>query len=217
MIENILFDLDGTLSASALGITNSVLYALEKSGVDTSSITPQSLLKFIGPPLQASFQEFYHFSQEETLQAIVYYREYFNEKGIYENEVYPGVPEMLDTLKKSGKSLFVATSKPTFFAKKILENDNLSHFFLEIVGSPMEKNSYTKSDIIKEVLENNCLSPANCVMVGDREHDIFGGHENNIKTIGVLYGYGSLDELTVVKADRIAKDTQDLTQILLSM
>lgn len=217
MIQNILFDLDGTLSESAVGIINSVLYALEKMEIDTSDIVPQSLLKFIGPPLKTSFQESYNFSQEEIAQAIVYYREYFNESGIYQNEIYPGVPEMLSTLQKSGKSLFVATSKPEFFAKQILENDKLSHFFAQIVGSPLEENSCTKSDIIKMVLDNNHLDPNTCIMVGDREHDIFGGHENHMKAVGVLYGYGSLDELNAVKADYIAKDTNELTQILLSL
>lgn len=217
MIQNILFDLDGTLSESAVGITNSVLYALDKMGIDTSDTTSESLLKFIGPPLQSSFQEFYHFSQEDAAKAVVYYREYYNKKGIFQNDVYPGIPEMLKTLKANDKSLFVATSKPEFFAKQILENDNLANFFIQIAGAPLNESGCTKSDIIRTVLDTNHLDPADCIMVGDREHDIFGGHENHIKAIGVLYGYGSLEELEAVKSDYIAKDTSELTQILLSL
>lgn len=217
MTKNILFDFDGTLSDSGKSITNSVLHALEKSGIDISDLSQKELEKFIGPPLHQSFQDFYGFSQQQSAQAVAHFREYFNEKGIFENEMYVGIPDMLKTVKDSGYNLYIATSKPQVYAKQILNDFGIDHFFTDIVGSDLSEKSSNKTEIIKAVLANNSLTPETCIMVGDREHDIFGAHQCNMKAIGVLYGFGDLPELEAVKADHIVATIPKLTELLITL
>lgn len=215
MIKNILFDLDGTLSDSGKSITESVAYALEKSGIDRSSFSLKDLEKFIGPPLQQSFQTFYGFSKEETMQAVDFFREYFNKIGILQNEMYSGVPQMLQSLQTLGYTLYVATSKPEIYAQKILEDFGIAHFFLDIVGSSLSHNAdSSKITIIRTVLTNHSLLPETCIMIGDREHDIFGAHQCGMKAIGVLYGFGDKEELEAVNADYIVSTVPELTALL---
>lgn len=193
MYKYLLFDLDGTLTDPGLGITNSVMYALQKFGIKVEDRT--SLYKFIGPPLRDSFEAFYGFSREDSELAVQYYREYFKDKGLYENEVYDGIEDLLIQLKERDRTLLVATSKPEPFAIKILQHFNLYDYFDFVAGATMDETRNNKADIIQYALESYNIEKSSAVMIGDRDHDIIGAKENNLDSIGVLYGYGSRDEL----------------------
>lgn len=209
----ILFDLDGTLTEPAEGITNSVKYALEK--YEILGVTTEELLKFIGPPLQDSFMEFYHFSEEDAIKAVAYYREYFSEKGIFENKVYDGIPELLDNLKQKGKKLYVATSKPEKFTNQILEHFDLAKYFDFVAGATMDNSRTKKADIIAYALEHIQLEDCDkVIMVGDRHHDIDGAIANQIDSIGVLYGYGTKEELTKAGATYIVSSIEELENLI---
>ena len=211
-MNTILFDLDGTLTDPALGITNAVSYALKHYGIDEDY---QNLLRFIGPPLVDSFMEYYGFDQEKAQEAIVYYREYFSDKGLFENVVYDGMENFLAALKDKGYILAVATSKPEEFAKKILDHFHLSHYFTEICGATMDSSRSKKGDVIAYALDQLKISdPNTAIMIGDRQHDIVGAHQNQLKAIGVLYGYGDEAEMKEYQADYIAKDLKELMDIL---
>lgn len=210
----ILFDLDGTLTESAEGITNSVKYALEKYGI--SGVTTEELLKFIGPPLQDSFIEFYHFSEEDAIKAVAFYREYFSEKGIFENRVYDGIPELLGKLKQKGKKLFVATSKPEKFTNRILEHFDLAKYFDFVAGATMDNIRTKKADIIAYILEHIPSEDFDkVIMIGDRHHDIEGAIANQIDSIGVLYGYGTKEELTKAGSTYIASSIEELENLII--
>ena len=212
MYKTVLFDLDGTLTDPGLGITNSVAYALKKYGIEVSD--REKLYSFIGPPLNDSFKKCYGFSDEKAMEAIMYYREYFSDKGIFENEVYDGIKELLRRVKESGRKIVLATSKPEEFALRILEHFELTEFFDVVAGASMDEKRNKKGDVIKYALEKGCLTPEDAVMIGDREHDIFGAQENGIDTIGVLYGYGSRDELEKAGAMHIAETVDDVYTLL---
>lgn len=209
----ILFDLDGTLTDSKLGITNSVRYALEKYNIMVKNL--DELEAFIGPPLLDSFQEIYLFDEEKAKESIKYYREYFSKQGIFENTVYPKVPKLLKELKKLNKTLIVATAKPTVFAKKILEHFNLSQYFSAIVGSNLDGTRTSKSEVIDFVLSTiPNISKKNIVMIGDRKHDILGARENGLNSIAVTYGYGTNEELKKAEPTYFADSIEELLQIL---
>ncbi len=205
--QNILFDLDGTLTDSGPGIINSVAYALDKMGIDFDR---NNLSRFVGPPLWDSFEIFCGLTKTEADQAVSCYREYYADRGIFENTVYPGIVELLDNLTQSGKSLFVATSKPEHFAKIVLDHFDLSKYFQFIGGSEMGGGRATKSEVITYVLEKGKINAADSVMVGDREHDIIGAKANNLKSIGVLFGYGSKEELLKAGADYICGTADEI-------
>ena len=169
--ETILFDLDGTLTDPGLGITNSVMFALERFGIHESD--RQKLYPFIGPPLWDSFMRFYGMSREEADRAVTVYREYYADRGLFENTVYPGIPQMLEDLRVQGKTLAVATSKPEGFSVKILEHFGLAKFFDRIAGASMDQSRSRKADVIRYALsELPQADPRTTVMVGDREHDV---------------------------------------------
>ena len=191
--QYILFDLDGTLTDPKLGITKSVAYALKSYGIQVDDL--DSLLKFIGPPLQESFVKYYGFSEEQGAEAVEKYREYFKPYGIYENKVYDGVENMLTELVKCGKKVILATSKPTVFANVILEYFHLDKYFTCAVGSELDGSRVKKGEVITEALRQAGVTDKSlAVMIGDREHDILGAKENGIDSIGVLYGYGDRAE-----------------------
>ncbi|CAK7067477.1 MAG: 5'-nucleotidase [Parabacteroides sp.] len=211
----ILLDLDGTITDPAEGITKSVEYALNHFGIGVED--RKALYPFIGPPLYDSFREFYNFTDGQAKEAIVKYRERFAETGIYENKLYEGINDFLEAANLQGKSLMLATSKPTIFAKRILDYFNLSKYFSFVAGSGLDGSFYTKGDVIRHVLETNKLNnPSAIVMVGDRKHDIIGAKENNIDSIGVLYGYGDRKELEKAGANYIVNDIAGLRNKLLS-
>lgn len=206
MYKYVLFDLDGTLTDSSPGITNSVAYALEKFGIN--DYNKQDLRKFIGPPLVNSFMEFYGFDEDKALLGVEYYREYFRDRGIFENSVYEGVVPMLEMLKGDGKIVVLATSKPEEFAIRILEHFGLAKYFDYVAGASMDGSLSKKSDVIGVAFERAGIGPdekPEAIMVGDRRHDIEGAAINGIDSIGVLYGFGSLEELTAAGATYIAE------------
>ena len=212
--EYILFDLDGTITDSGEGITKSVQYALKYFDILVNNL--EDLRKFIGPPLKESFKEYYKFDEEKANIALVKYREYYADKGIYENDLYDGIIEVLDKLKENGKIIILATSKPEVYANKILEYFKIDKYFTFVAGSDFEETRVKKGDVIKYALEGAKISDlSKFIMVGDREHDIIGAKENNIKSIGVLYGFGDVIELTQARAEYIVNNTNELLNILL--
>ncbi len=210
--NSILFDLDGTLTDPKEGITKSVAHALGWFQIAVEDL--DTLCKFIGPPLKDSFMEYYGFTSEDATIAIEKYRDYFEIKGIFENKVYPGIVSLLRTLKESGKQLFVATSKPEVFARRILEHFQLETYFDDIVGSELDGTRVRKGDVIAHVLEkNNLRNRDKILMVGDRKHDVIGAKEQGIDCVGVLYGYGNRKELEEAGADYISKNIEELIQV----
>lgn len=210
----ILFDLDGTLVDSGLGITNSVMYALKKYGIEVTDRA--SLYKFVGPPLHKSFEMFYGFSPEKAMQAVEYYREYYRDKGVYEVTVYEGIEDTLKSLLSAGKTLIVTTSKPEYFAKQVLEYIGLAKYFKMIAGSNLDGSRTVKSEVISYALEQcNVTDLSKVIIVGDREHDVLGGKEIGIDSVGVLYGYGSEEELKNAGATYLAELAKDITNKLL--
>lgn len=215
MYNTILFDLDGTLTDPGMGITNSVAYALEKYNI--KNVDRTELYKFIGPPLKDSFMQFYEFSEADAMQAIEYYREYFRDKGIFENVVYENIERMLYELKQAGKEVILATSKPEEFAVRILEHFELLKYFDYVAGATFDGTRSKKADVIRYALENRRReSLSDVVMVGDREHDIIGANENGIASIGVMYGYGCREEFEKYGATYIVETTEDLLEVLMS-
>jgi len=213
MYKTILFDLDGTLTDPKPGITKSVQYALSKMGIEEEDL--EKLTPFIGPPLIASFKEFYQLTEEEAKEALQYYRERFSKVGLYENAVYEGIKELLGALQGQGKILYVATSKPTVFSVKILEHFGLLHYFTGVIGSELDGTRVEKSEVIAAVLseiENPELD--SILMVGDRKFDILGAKENKIAVIGVAYGYGGHAELEEAKPNYIITTVTELKKIL---
>lgn len=214
MYDIILFDLDGTLTDPKPGITKSVQYALGKMGIVEEDL--DKLTSFIGPPLTTSFKEFYNMNDDEANQALQYYRERFSAVGLYENAVYEGMKELLEELQSQGKTVFVATSKPTIFSIKILEHFGLIHFFKAVIGSELDGTRVEKNEVIESVLseiEGHDLKKI--IMVGDRKFDILGAQQNGIDVIGVAYGYGSYDELKAAKPNYIVETISELRAILL--
>ena len=210
--QTVLFDLDGTLTDPKEGITKSVQYALEKMGIVEPDL--EVLIPFIGPPLLETFQLQYNFSEQEAHQAIAYYRERFSVIGLYENAVFAGVENMLQQLTARGIQLAVATSKPTVFAQKILDHFELSHYFDVIVGSHLDGRRTLKAEVITDALKH-FEEVGNAIMIGDRKHDLIGAKANSIPSIGVTFGYGSLEELTAAEATFIAYSIDELTKLLL--
>jgi len=208
----ILFDLDGTLTDPKLGITRAVQYALRHYGIHIDNL--DELEPFIGPPLADSFQDFYGFSEEEANEAIDVFREYFRDTGIFENEVYEGIPEMLGKLKETGHTLIVATSKPTEFAERILKHFNLDQYFDFVAGSTFDQSRSSKADVIAHVYETYGFDPTSTIMVGDRKHDLIGAAAHNLPAIGVSYGYGSMEELQAETPFAIADSPAALYQLL---
>lgn len=207
--EFILFDLDGTLTNPGEGITNSVVYALNKFGIQVED--KRELYKFIGPPLMDSFEMYYGFSKEKAKLAVDYYREYYRDKGLFENCVYEGIEDLLQKLVASGKKICLATSKPEEFAKQILEHFQLSKYFDFIGGSNMNETRSKKAEVIGYVLEQCKITDCSKVlMIGDREYDILGANEFGIDSMGVLFGYGSREELEGAGATYIAETVKDI-------
>lgn len=199
MIKNILIDLDGTLTDPKVGITTSARYGLEKIGHPISDEI--NIDWIIGPPLKASLAKILNVEADHVLaeQALMGYRERFAVKGLYENHVFEGVAETLAELKRRGYRLFLATAKPTVYAKQILEHFDLAQYFTDIHGSELNGDRTNKAELIQYILAQQQLQADQCMMVGDREHDIFGARHNGIETIAVSYGYGSQEELAVAQ------------------
>lgn len=215
MAKYLFFDLDGTLTDPFEGITSAILYALGKMGMEKPERA--FLGKFIGPPLTGSFREYLGMTREEADRALSLYREYYRDRGLFENALYPGIPEALAKLKSAGKTVCLATSKPEPFARRILEHFSVDGYFDEICGATLDGTRETKAAVLKELTARLALDPANpnAVMIGDRRHDAEGAREIGIPTVGVLWGYGSREELEAAGCVRIAETPEELASILL--
>lgn len=203
----IIFDLDGTLSDPKEGITRCVQYALKEFGIEAKC---DQLTSFIGPPLMDSFRQYYHFSEEEALKAIAKYRERFDRVGKYENILYPEIKKLLTSLKAKGYKLAVGSSKPEKYVIDILKYFKIYDDFDIVVGSKMNGERIHKKEVIEEVFSRNGKREE-AIMIGDRKFDIEGAKENNIPSIAVLYGYGSLQELEKAKPTRFAFSVEELS------
>lgn len=191
---------------------NSVKHALRRYHIEEQD--EETLRKFIGPPLAESFQRYYGLSAEEAKRAIEYYREYYTAGGMFENKVYEGIPELLEGLKAAGKTLIVATSKPELFAEQILEHFDLARYFDCIAGASMDEVRVNKDEIIDYALDKcGIKDKRQMVMIGDREHDIFGAKRNGLASIGVLFGFGSREELESAGADYIVETPEEIAEI----
>ena len=208
-----LFDLDGTLTDPGVGITNSVMHALRKFGI---SVPDRSeLYSFIGPPLGESFRKQYGFSEEQSRQAVDYYMEYFRAGGIFENTVYDGIPELLQALKRKGVTVALATSKPYEFAVQILQHFDLYQYFDYFGAADMDGTVSKKADVIARLLKQfGHVDPASILMIGDRAQDIAGAKANGLPSAGVLWGYGSREELQSAGADHLLSIPSDLMSLL---
>ncbi|KRR13559.1 HAD family hydrolase [Bradyrhizobium jicamae] len=192
-MDAIYFDLDGTLTDPKPGITRSIQYALQR--LDHPTIpTADELTWCIGPPLRASFVRLLG-SDHSADHAVSFYRERFSDVGLYENGVYDGIGEVLTSLCASGHRLFVATSKPHVFAERIIDHFGLRHHFERVFGSELDGTRVDKSHLLEYALKEVGVDPSKTLMIGDRSHDMVGAKNNGMKGIGVLYGYGSRDEL----------------------
>ncbi len=209
----ILFDLDGTLTDAKPGITRCIQYALSELGYPPP--TAEELHWCIGPPLHHSFAQLLQTTDDMMIQrAMSFYRQQYSISGMFENVLYPHIPEILNSLRAAGYHTFVATSKPQVYATKIIEYFNLSSLFDRVYGSELDGTRSEKPDLIRHILQIEQLSPATTVMVGDRRHDIIGAKRNGIGAIGVTYGYGTPQELQTEGADWIAHSPTEIPGLL---
>lgn len=209
MYDTIMFDLDGTLTDPKEGITKCVQYALSKMGIEEKN--PDSLLCFIGPTLVASFMKYYAMDEKDAHKALGFYRDRFTDVGMFENKVIDGIPHMLEKLKRDGKTLLVATSKPRVYAEKILEHFNLAKYFESVSGPELNETTNTKDEIISGLLTKFNRNP---VMVGDREQDVVAAHICGIPCVGVRFGYAEKNELENASADKIVSSAEELYEFL---
>jgi phosphoglycolate phosphatase len=209
----IFFDLDGTLTDSKQGIINSIHYTLDKMKLQEHHI---NLERFIGPPLSESFERYLGLDNKTARHAVAVYREYYAVKGIFENQVYPGIPQLLKNLKENNKTLVCVTSKAAFYAEQILDHFNLSQYFLKTVGSNMDLTCTHKIELIKLALSYFPNKNSNFIMIGDRADDIVGAKKNNISSIGVLYGYGTSEEIKSEQPNYIVNSIEELENVLLN-
>lgn len=219
MFSYILFDLDGTISDPKEGITGCVQYALRHFGIEEPD--KDRLEPFIGPPLRDSFMQYYGFSAQQAEEAVEKYRERFSATGKYENQLYPGMAELLRDLSLSGARLAIASSKPTVFVEDILRYFGIRQFFTVVVGSELDGTRDRKEEVVAEVLrqfaQRGAASPSDVVMIGDRKFDIEGARAAGTHSIGVSYGYSAPGELEEAGAEIIVKDVEGLRRVLLGM
>lgn len=212
MYKYILFDLDGTISDSAPGITKSVQNALHCYGIEEPDLN--SLKKFIGPPLRVSFKEFYNIPDEDMETVIGYYRSRYSTIGLFENNVYDGIPELVKDLKADGRHVILASSKPRVFVEKILDHFGILKYFDVVMGSEFDGTRENKLEIIEECLRLSFPDSdpvlSECVMIGDRKYDIEAAVKLNVPNIGVEYGFGNYDELVKAGADKVCATVADL-------
>jgi phosphoglycolate phosphatase len=216
MLSNIFFDLDGTLTDSKEGIIKCYQYALDRLNcVYQSEVLENSV---IGPPLRVTFRRFLNTNDEALIEnAVAIYRERFSTIGLFENKVYPGITELLSALHKKSLKLYVVTTKPRVFAERILEHFQLTHRFEAIYGTELNGQFDNKADLIEFILKTRQLKAEETVMVGDKREDIAAGKANRAGTIGVTYGYGSLQEITEAAPDYVCENPAEIEKIVTGM
>lgn len=211
--DTLLFDLDGTLTDSTEGILGCLVYAIERMGFEV----PEDTNKFLGPPIRQSFAEFLGMNGEQAEQAVRIFRERYSDTGLFENRVYDGIPRMLERLKNGGKRLMVATSKPQVYAVRIFERFGLAQYFEIVGGAELDGSRDYKDQVIEYVLAKAGITDRSTVlMIGDRRQDVLGAHKTGLKCMGILWGFGSMEELTQAGADYIARTPQEAADMLLS-
>lgn len=211
--EYLFFDLDGTLTDSCEGIYKSFEYALGFYGIEVKDLN--TLKPVLGPPLKDSFMDMYGFDEKTADEAVAKYRERFSVTGLYENRVYDGVYEMLSALKEKGYFIALATSKPEKFARVILKHFELEKYFDFIAGATIGGNISTKEDVINHIINSlNITDNSKILMIGDRKYDLIGAREFDIDAMGVLYGYGSVQELSEYPSVMLAKTPEDVVKFL---
>jgi len=212
-LANLLFDLDGTLTDPKPGITRSIQHALETLGEEPPHA--DNLEWCIGPPLVHSFGELLQTDDSLRIQeALHIYRERFSTKGIFENSVYDGIPEMLQQLQQQGVQLFLATAKPRIFAERILQHFDLENYFTQCFGSELDGRFTEKPSLIAHILQQTGIRPEETMIIGDRRYDLEGGRAHCLRTGAVTYGYGSMDELQNVGADFFFHSPKEICQEL---
>ena len=202
------FDLDGTLSDPFEGITRSVARSLLHFGIEVSD--RRELGRFIGPPLRDSFPRYYGIPEDRVEEAIAVYREYFSVKGLFENELYDGIEELLCALYESGIRIVLATAKPEVYARRITEHFGIDKYFYRQCGASLDGSRDTKREVIAYALRECDADPSDVLMVGDRSHDIIGARECGVSAIGVLWGYGDREELEQAGAVGIFSSVSEL-------
>lgn len=212
MIDTVLFDLDGTIADSFEGISDSILYALDKLGVPAPP--RDSLKSFVGPPLFDEFRRRFAMDDDTAREAVRLYREYYPKKGIYEQSPINGAEELLRTLRDRGITVCLATSKPQEYAEKILEFFKFENYFDNITGATFDGKISAKADVIALALRQTGAKPENTLMVGDRFYDVEGAHACKVRCVGVLCGFGSRAELESCGADYISEDLAGVAEIV---
>lgn len=211
--DTLLFDLDGTLTDSTEGILNCLIYAIERMGFEV----PEDTNIFLGPPIRQSFAEFLGMNGDQVDEAVRIFRERYSDTGLFENRVYDGIPGMLERLKSGGKRLMVATSKPQVYAVRIFERFGLAQYFEIVGGAELDGSRDYKDEVIEYVLAKAGITDRSTVlMIGDRRQDVLGAHKTDIECMGILWGFGSMEELTQAGADYIARTPQEAADMLLS-
>jgi phosphoglycolate phosphatase len=207
-IDTVFFDLDGTLTDPKIGITASIQYALAR--FDLPVPTQDELTWCIGPPLHATFKALLGTSDADADRAVAFYRERFGEVGLFENTLYAGIEDVLTAVAADGRRLFVATSKPHVFADRIIDHFGLRRHFGRVFGSELDGTRVHKTDLLRYALDETGSAPGRTIMIGDRMHDMIGAANNGIGTIGVLYGYGSREELRDAGAMHLCKTPAEI-------
>ena len=211
--SSVLLDLDGTLTNPYQGIAASIRQALQRMGVAPAS--DDDLRWAIGPPPRQTFARLLNTDDEGHIEkALAFYRERYSTIGLFENSVYPGVPEMLAGLHAAGCRLFVATSKPVVYARKIVGHFDLAKYFTAVHGSELDGKNENKPDLIRFILSTEGLTPRAVAMVGDRVHDIVAAKENAVSAVGVTWGFGPRSELEAARADMICDSPSELLHFL---
>jgi len=211
MTTHVLLDLDGTLTDPAEGITRCVQHALERLGKPVPDA--DDLLWCIGPPLSESFSRLLSGTDGKFVgRAVEFYRERYVTTGIYENVPYPGVDSAMSRIRETGRSLLLATSKPTVFASRVLDHFGFSRHFLGVHGSHLDGRLTNKVELLAHILSTRALNPRHAMMVGDRRHDVEAGRQNGTLTAAVTYGYGSREELEEARPDHFFDSPEELAR-----
>ena len=216
MLTNIFFDLDGTLTDSKEGISKCYRYAMDKLarpfpeefGADS----------YIGPPIRVVFKKLLGSNDEVLIEkAVAIYRERFSKVGLFENRAYPEIPELLSALHENSLKLYIVTTKPKIYAERIIAHFQFSPWFSGIFGTELDGRFDNKADLIEFILNNRRLSAAETVMIGDKKEDIIAGKTNHLKTIGVTYGYGTLQEIKDAAPEYICNSPQEIQKLLIEL